>query len=193
MLKVTVSGSFRLHIHAITRAVYELTDLGVRVVSPADPRVVEDFGTFRFVASDQFRSIKLVQDRHLDSIRSSDFVWLVAPDGYVGQSASMEIGFAAAHNVPVFSADAVIDLTLREYVQRVESIAVCACDIQANRSPRVEGLLINPHDNIELVRKSLDKIETAIRRATNPRIQDLSPDIYTDCKTATAALRLPTG
>ncbi len=192
MLKVTVSGSFHRHLHAITRAVYELTDLGVCVVSPADPRIVETFGALNFVASDEFRTIRLVQDRHLESIRSSDFVWLVATDGYVGQSASMEIGFAAAHGIPIFSADAVSDLTLCEYVQRVDNVAVCLNDVAAVRSTRVEGLLINPYDNLELVRSSVDKIEAAVRAAASPRSRDLSARIYSDCRTATVALRLPT-
>jgi hypothetical protein len=191
MLRATVSGSFHRHMHAITRAVYELTDLGVRVVSPADPRIVETFGALNFVASDEFRTIRLVQDRHLESIRSSNFIWLVAPDGYVGQSASMEIGFAAAH-IPIFSADALFDLTLREYVQRVDNIAACLHNVETDRSPHVEGLLINPYDNLELVRDSLDKIEAAVRKAASPRSHDLSANIYSDCRTATAALRLPT-
>jgi hypothetical protein len=192
MLKVTVSGSFHRHLHAITRAVYELTDRGVRVVSPADPRIVETFGALNFVASDEFRTIRLVQDRHLESIRSSDFIWLVASDGYVGQSASMEIGFAAAHGIPIFSTDAVVDLTLREYVHRVDSITACLHNLETDRSPRVEGLLINPYDNLELVRNSLDKIETAVRMATRLSGHDLSAKIYSDCRTATAALQLPT-
>jgi len=116
----------------------------------------------------------------------------VAPDGYVGQSASMEIGFAAAHGIPIFSTDEVFDLTLREYVHRVDNITVCLNSVETNRSPNIEGLLINPHDNLELVRKSLDKIEAAIRKAASPRIRDLSSTIYSDCKTTTAALRLPT-
>jgi hypothetical protein len=192
MLRATVSGSFHRHLHAISLAVQELSDLGIRVISPADPRIVETFGMLNFVASDEFRTIRLVQDRHLDSIRLSNFIWLVAPDGYVGQSASMEIGFAAAHGIPIFSADAIFDLTLREYVQRVDNIAICLHRVEADRPPCVEGLLINPHNNLELVRTSLDKIEAALRKAMRPHTYDMSADIYSDCKTATAALRLPT-
>jgi hypothetical protein len=103
MLTATVSGSFHRHLHAITAAVQELFDLGVKVLSPADPRivdslVVDSLGEFLFVASDRVRSVKLVQDRHIQGISASDFLWLVAPDGYVGQSASMELGFAVAWN-----------------------------------------------------------------------------------------------
>jgi hypothetical protein len=104
----------------------------------------------------------------------------------------MEIGFAAAHGIPIFSADDVFDVTLREYIKRVDNIAACLHNVGTNRSPRVEGFLINPYDNLELVRKSLDKIEAAVRKAVTPGTHDLSEGIYSDCKIATAALRLPT-
>src|SRR5664279_4026678 len=111
-----VSGSFHRHMAAITAVVHELASLSVRVLSPADPRVVAAQGEFLFVASDPVRSVRLVQDRHLESIRAANFVWLICPDGYVGQSASMEVGFAAAVGVPIFSTHAPSDLTLRQYV-----------------------------------------------------------------------------
>src|SRR5271155_1407285 len=131
MLKATVSGSFRRHMTAIYQAVEELAERGVDVLSPADPRIVDQIGEFVFVASDKVRSIKMVQDRHLECIRASDFLWLVAPDGYVGQSASMEIGFAVAQSIPVLSVDQVTDLTLRRYVNRVESLRLVADSFRA--------------------------------------------------------------
>src|ERR1700731_515419 len=103
MLTATVSGSFNRHMDAIPSAVHELPSLSVRVLSPADPRIVAFQGEFLFVASDPVRSVRLVQDRHFESIRAADFLWLVCPDGYVGQSASMEIGYAAAVGVPMFA------------------------------------------------------------------------------------------
>ena len=41
MLFATVSGSFHRHLHAISSAVADLTALGVKVLSPADPRIVD--------------------------------------------------------------------------------------------------------------------------------------------------------
>src|SRR6201994_1975893 len=114
MLKATVSGSFHRHMEAISSAVYELMAHSIRVLSPADPRVVAAQGEFLFVASDRVRSVRLVQDRHLESIRAADFLWLVCPDGYVGQSASMELGFAAAVGLPIFSTRTPDDLTLQQ-------------------------------------------------------------------------------
>ena len=67
---------------AIERDVGELRDAGVIVLSPSDPRVVDERNGFLFVASDRVRSVRLVQDRHLASIRESDMLWLVCPDGY---------------------------------------------------------------------------------------------------------------
>src|SRR6266403_5199695 len=119
MLNATVSGSFHRHMEAITTAVHELAALSVRVLSPADPRVVAQQGEFLFVASDRVRSVRLVQDRHLEAIRAADFLWLVCPDGYVGQSASMEVGFAAAVDVPIFATNRPGDLTLQQYVKVV--------------------------------------------------------------------------
>src|SRR6266851_2180553 len=122
MLTATVSGSFHRHMEAITAAVHELAALSVHVLSPADPRIVARQGEFLFVASDPITSVRLVQDRHLESIRAANFLWLVCPDGYVGQSASMEIGFAAAVGVPIFAAQRPADLTLRQYVKIVPDL-----------------------------------------------------------------------
>ena len=114
--RVTVSGSFHRHMDEVQKAVYALTDMGVDVLSPSDPRVVDAFGEFLFVASDRLRTVRLVQSRHLAAVDASDFLWLVCPDGYVGASAAMELGWAAAKGVPVLSTTPPDDLTMRQFV-----------------------------------------------------------------------------
>src|SRR5712692_6595897 len=91
-IRATVSGSFHRGLDDVQAAVASLIDAGVEVLSPADPRIVDAFGEFLFVASDRQRKIRTIQDRHLAAIAASHFVWLVAPDGYVGLSGSLEIG-----------------------------------------------------------------------------------------------------
>jgi hypothetical protein len=163
MLTATVSGSFHRHMEAITSAVRELAALSIRVLSPADPRVVAAHGEFLFVASDRVRSVRLVQDRHLESIRAANFLWLVCPDGYVGQSASMEVGFAAAVGVPIFATHPPSDLTLREYVSTVPNLAAALCRVEASsRSRRHEGVLIDPHASIEKAHYILERIDSAL-------------------------------
>jgi hypothetical protein len=170
MLTATVSGSFHRHMEAITSAVRELATLSIRVLSPADPRVVAAQGEFLFVASDRVRSVRLVQDRHLESIRAANFLWLVCPDGYVGQSASMEVGFAAAVGVPIFATHAPCDLTLREYVTVVSTLSEALRRVEASPRPRhPEGVLIDPHASIEKAHYILERIEAALTCQDNSR------------------------
>jgi hypothetical protein len=165
MLKATVSGSFHRHMDAITSAVHELASHSVRVLSPSDPRVVAAQGEFLFVASDRVRSVRLVQDRHLESIRAADFLWLVCPDGYVGQSASMEIGFAAGAGVPIFATRLPADLTLREYVSIAPSIEEAVRTVETRpRNNRQGGLLIDPHAAIEEAHAVLDHLDSELSR-----------------------------
>lgn len=167
-LRAAVSGSFHRHMEAITRAVHELAALSVRVLSPADPRIVAAQGEFLFVASDRVRSVRLVQDRHLESIRAADFLWLVCPDGYVGQSASMELGYAAAAGVLIFASRAPSDLTLREYVTIVPRLADALCRVEriSRRPRRTEGVLIDPHASVEEAHDILEQIEGVLTRDT---------------------------
>jgi hypothetical protein len=190
MLTATVSGSFHRHMGEITRAVNELASLSVRVLSPADPRVVGQQGEFLFVASDPIESVRLVQDRHLECIRAASFLWLVCPDGYVGQSASMEIGFAAGASVPIFSTCEPADLTLREYVQIANSIedAVRAVEIRP-RTRQIEGLLIDPHASIETAQKILEQMNARFLRQTTGT--DPSQEIYGEVLRVRAIMSLP--
>ncbi len=190
MLKATVSGSFHRHMEAISTAVWELASLSVRVLSPADPRIVAAQGEFLFVASDRLRSVRLVQDRHLESIRAADFLWLVCPDGYVGQSAAMEIGAAITVGVPVFAARAPSDLTLREYVTVVSALTEAVRTIAGSHRPRrPEGLLITPDVSIEEAHNVLERIKAALTRENTT--SDAGPDLHDDLAYLQEKLYLP--
>jgi hypothetical protein len=141
---------------------------GVRVLSPADPRVVDQIGEFVFVASDKVRSIKMVEDRHLECIGASDFLWLVAPDGYVGQSASMELGYAIAHRIPIFCKELPTDGTLQKYVQVVPSISATLPLAHAGRrsASLPDTFLIDPQNTISQAHDRLDSMRNQLSRPT---------------------------
>jgi len=190
-LSAAVSGSFHRHMGAITAAVQELASLSIRVLSPADPRVVAQQGEFLFVASDRVRSVRLVQDRHLESIRAADFLWLVCPDGYVGQSASMEVGFAAAVGVPIFAPHAPGDLTLREYVIIVHTLSEAVRKVKARSRSRLrEGILIDPHASVEEAHEMLEGIKTTLTRGSG--LGEQAPRVYGDLADLRRKLALPT-
>jgi hypothetical protein len=177
--------------HEIGAAVEELAALSIRVLSPADPRIVAAQGEFLFVASDPVRSVRLVQDRHLEAIRASSFLWLVCPDGYVGQSASMEIGFAAAIGMPIYSMHTPSDLTLRQYVKIVPSIAQAVRLAEASPRPRQsEGILINPRASIAEAHDILERLGAALTRPNSS--SDPAPQAYQGISEIHNLLEVPT-
>lgn len=174
MLKATVSGSFHRHMPAIYDAVGELRARGVDVLSPSDPTVVDNIGDFLFVASDRLRSIKLVQDRHLEAIRASDFLWVVCPDGYTGPSTSMEIGAAHSVGVPVYSDSPALDSTLGQYVERVPTVsyAIDRARAAARVSTRVAHVLLEPDAAIEGAADALHRLRPVLSARVGDRKAD---------------------
>lgn len=163
MLRATVSGSFHRHMAGINEAVGELRARGIEVLSPADPRVVDHVGEFLFVASDKLRSVQLVQDRHFAAIRASDFVWVVCPDGYTGASTCMEIAWAAAAGVPVFSSAPVRDATVAEYVDPAASVADVIERFPRPRQFRSpDHVLLDPAASIDLCMRTLDDLRPVL-------------------------------
>jgi hypothetical protein len=159
-LRVTVSGSFKRHLREIQESVAFFQARDVAVLSPADPTIVDQFGDFVFVSSDIRRSIKGIQSRHLAAIQSSDFLWVCCPDGYIGQSASMEIGFAVASGVPVLCDSAPSDLTLRQFCEVTGSLQnAFAVGFSRPTIAPTPNLLLAPAEAIAGVREQLDRLQ----------------------------------
>jgi hypothetical protein len=162
MIHATVSGSFHRHMTAIYDAVGSLRAAGVTVLSPSNPTVVDHIGEFLFVASDRLRSVKLVQDRHLEAIRNSDFLWVVCPDGYTGASTSGEVMAAAVLGVPVFSSSPALDITIGEYVERVGSIGEAIARVAPRMETTSPHVLIDPRHSIATTIGALEALEPTL-------------------------------
>lgn len=197
MIRATVSGSFRKHMHPIAEAVAGLQARGVEVLSPADPTVVDQTGEFLFVASDAVRSVRMVQDRHLEAVRMSDFLWVVCPDGYIGQSASMEIGFAAAVGTPVFSAHTPDDLTLSQYVHPVSDLQAAVEIVRTLKntdSPTLPSTFaLDPFATLERAHMNLDRIRSVLSQAPRLVNDEAGGRIYRLGDQVRAALPNPHG
>ncbi len=162
-ITATVSGSFHRFMPQIYDVVGMLLEAGVRVLSPADPRVVEEIDDFLFVESDRTRSIRLVQERHLRCIEASTFLWLVSPDGYVGSSAAMEIGFAAAAGTPVFCDTEPNDTKLRQYVRTVAAFDHSLLNLLKPRETQgISNFLVNPADSVAELHRTLENVLYAL-------------------------------
>jgi NTP pyrophosphatase (non-canonical NTP hydrolase) len=76
-----------------------------------------------------------IELQHLEAIQRASFVWLFAPEGYVGPSAALEVGFARAQGVPVFSETQISDTTLRGFVNTVASLTDTLSLVRAQKLP----------------------------------------------------------
>jgi NTP pyrophosphatase (non-canonical NTP hydrolase) len=137
-LDVVVCGSFRREIDLLRTDVVALSRAGCRVLSPVDVDFVLEREGFVYADDDQHLPPLEIERRHLERLRSSDFVWLHAPNGYLGSSGAFELGIASMAGVPVFCREAPSDVTLRHFVTVVESPEVAASESRA-RSPQSAG------------------------------------------------------
>jgi hypothetical protein len=165
-LRVTVSGSFRRAIAQVAAAVEDFQRRGATVLSPTDPRPLEQFGDFVYVASDLHRTIRLLQERHFEAIVRSDLLWLCAPDGRLGDSAAAEVHHANLHGIPVFTDTVPDSLYWRQVVIPVRGTgdAVTIASTSRDQGPITQrpSVLLEPqavadalHADVELISRRL--------------------------------------
>lgn len=123
--RAVLCGSYTLDRAGLFRVYDELVVTGCQVLSPR--RMQFDNAAFVRDTAEQGIPPQTVEAWHLSAIRQADFVMLHAPDGYVGLSAAMEIGFATAQKCPVFSCTAPQDIVLRGLVKVVPSVYDVLC------------------------------------------------------------------
>lgn len=91
---VTLSGSFRKHLDYILKIKKELETSGVKVLSPRFIEPKNPGEEFVIFSGEEGLSPLELERYHLNSIINSDALIVCDPDGYVGASALLEIGFA---------------------------------------------------------------------------------------------------
>jgi mazG domain protein len=119
--RAVLCGSYTRDREGLFRAYDELVVTGCQVLSPRRIQFDDD-PVFVRNAAEQGMSPLEIEKGHLLAICQADFVMIYAPDGYVGLSAAMEIGFATAQECPVFSRTAPQDIALRGLVKVVPSV-----------------------------------------------------------------------
>ena len=138
--RTAISRSFQRHLEELGQAISTFEFLGTRVLSPLSNYIVEADNQFVFLDSDEGRSIKGVQNRHLAAISRADLLYVICPDGYTGQSVCFEIGFAVARGIPVLASAAPRDDTIKRYVDRVATPAQALNWLEGQKaSPAADG------------------------------------------------------
>lgn len=129
--RVVISGTFRRDRPGLERLYHELVSTGCQVLSPR--RMEYDDEEFVRDKAEAILSVRSIEDTHLVAIEQSDMMWLHAPNGYVGCSGALEIGYALAKGVPIFSNEKISDVSLNEYVQHVPSVYAAKMLLASNR------------------------------------------------------------
>ena len=93
---VTISGSFRKHLDYILDIKGTLENQGTKVLSPRFTEPKNPGEKFVVFTGEEGLSPLELERHHLSSISKSDALIVCDPEGYVGASALIEIGFANA-------------------------------------------------------------------------------------------------
>lgn len=73
------------------------------VLSPLGIDFVDPDAEFVRLRHELNASATEIEEQHLSALVEADFVWLHAPEGYIGASAMFELGHAKALGIPIFS------------------------------------------------------------------------------------------
>lgn len=122
--KAVLSGSYHRQPVQLAKVFRELEVTGCRILSPLSITFTNESDAVLKTAAEsnlQFTPAEL-EKYHLRAIAEADFVWLYAPDGYIGLSAAFEIGYGVAIGKPIFTNHSLQDEMLRSQVHQVPSV-----------------------------------------------------------------------
>jgi NTP pyrophosphatase (non-canonical NTP hydrolase) len=119
--ELVISGTYRKDFETLKRTYEEFRDLGCDVLSPSSVTISSEEDGFVYMKGEETETPTTIEERHLNAIQKANFVWLHAPNGYIGLTSALEIGFAHAAGVPVFAKEAPNEQVFRSFVQVVPS------------------------------------------------------------------------
>ena len=134
-LDVVICGTFRRDVEGLRNSFDELRDLGFNVLSPARVDIATEEQGFVYMRGEETQTPENLELRHLEAIQRARLVWLHAPEGYVGPTAALELGFARASGIPVFSTGQITDIALRAFVKIVSSPRDLLEDVGSHKLP----------------------------------------------------------
>ncbi|KKN00010.1 hypothetical protein LCGC14_1142100 [marine sediment metagenome] len=152
MYSVTISGSLRKFLDRIRVYIRDFEKNSIKVLSPKISEIQTNKDGFIYFKNDKKKPIDLIEKTHLLNISYSDFLFVVNPNGYIGTSTLIEIGYALALNKKIFSSDLPSDMLLRQFV------------ISGKTIPQIIELLpLKRHKKLSELSPNLNKIQKYIR------------------------------
>jgi hypothetical protein len=99
-----IIGSFRKHYDDMINVIRLFHNKGIEVLSPKEAEILnpeDEFVVFDY--DPKHLSERELEDLVLEKMHMCNFVYLVNPGGYIGLSASFEVGYCAAHGIDVYA------------------------------------------------------------------------------------------
>lgn len=97
-----VSGSFNKFLPQIQEVANTMVVLGINVLSPKTFRAVGTLDGFVILEGEKGSPAR-IERQHLRAIGKSDFLYVVNPEGYIGESVALEIGYALSKGIPIYA------------------------------------------------------------------------------------------
>src|SRR3972149_8487018 len=107
--RCVLHGSFRKHFDEIKRIHQLFTENGIEVLAPALAEIKSMEDGFAVLETDREKDQRMIELLYLHNLRrlgENGFSYFVNPEGYIGKSASYELGIAQVTNVPCFFLEA---------------------------------------------------------------------------------------
>ena len=100
---VGIIGSFKQHYSEVLDALRTLRRIGVEVTTPTGASILKDGVDFvRFQTDSSLHDDSTIQSITLHRLLRSEFVYVVAPDGYIGRTTCYEIGRLLQAKMPLY-------------------------------------------------------------------------------------------
>jgi ADP-ribose pyrophosphatase YjhB (NUDIX family) len=171
---VSLIGSFRRHYPEVEKTARTFAAAGITVKSPPISQIVDQSREFVRFASDPPQVSDLdIQTATLGKIFSSDFVYVVNPEGYIGRATAYELGRIHERGMAVYYAERPSDLVVEVPEGTVLDADVLAATIAGGgvraipvRRPRVAAL--PAADIVIFTIRELQLHALLIKRGTEP-------------------------
>lgn len=104
-MDITISGSYRKHFDRLISVKKDFESLGANVLRPHSDEISSADEELVRLEGDP-ETLRAIQEKQLEALRDSDLVYVVNPGGYLGPSATLEVGYAHRAGTPVFTSEA---------------------------------------------------------------------------------------
>ena len=132
-LRTVISGSYRRHLRELYELKSHLEGIGINVLSPIGSFALNPNEEFVFLDADPVHDKRLLQDSVFGKIRTSSFLVLANFDGYIGNAALIEVGYALSFGLQILTVEPVEDPNINLYTRVLYDVFSDLKSLQKNQ------------------------------------------------------------